>query len=92
MLQPVDDKANVAETMAETFVDTKKRLLTNEKEMVCTSDEIIEKLSRNRSWKFNVYLVCLMINTSKGPSVVYLTSFAGNNKQVEQRSYYFEIT
>ena len=87
MLQLADEKANVSETMDETVEDTKMRLLDNENEMVCTSDEIIEKLSRNRSWKFNAYVFCLIIIWLKDPTCVYLTAFAGNKHRVSSALY-----
>ena len=69
MLELADKKENMGDSVVE-------------KEMGCTSDQIIEKLSQNRSWKFNAYIVSLIFIWSIEPAVVYLTSFAGNNHQV----------
>ena len=76
MLELADKKENMGDSMDKTVV---------EKEMGCTSDQIIEKLSQNRSWKFNAYVVSLIFIWSIEPTVVYLTSFAGNNHQVRLR-------
>ena len=51
--------------------------LVTENEKDHNSDKIIEKLSRNRTWKFNAYVVWLTLIWMPTPTVLYLTSFAG---------------
>ena len=46
--------------------------------MVYTSDDVIEDISRNRTWKFNVYLIWMMLIAIHLAPIVYLTPFAGN--------------
>lgn len=58
---------------------TEKRPFTPGTEhMVFTSDDVIEEISKNRTWKFNVYVIWLMLIWIRSPSIIYLTSFTGN--------------
>ena len=41
------------------------------------SDDIIEELMRKRTWKYTIFIMCLMVVWMGGPPSVYLTSFAG---------------
>ena len=58
--------------------DSEKSPCILENDVVYTSDDIIENISRNRTWKFNLYVIWLMLNWVRGPPITYLTSFAGN--------------
>ena len=42
-----------------------------------TSDDLITELMRRRTWKYTVFIMCLMVVWTGGPPAVYLTSFAG---------------
>lgn len=50
--------------------------LVAEKRIV-SSDDLIEELVRNRSWKYTGLVMSLMIVWLGGPTTLYLTSFAG---------------
>ena len=41
------------------------------------SDDLIEELMRKRTWKYTLFIMCLMVVWMGGPPSVYLTSFAG---------------
>ena len=42
-----------------------------------SSDDLIEELARNRSWKYTALIMSLMLVWLAGPSCAYITSFAG---------------
>ena len=42
-----------------------------------STDDMIEELFRNRTWKYTVLVLSLMVNWFAAPSVVYITAFAG---------------
>lgn len=42
-----------------------------------STDDVIEELFRNRTWKYTALVLSLMVNWFAAPSVVYITAFAG---------------
>ena len=55
-----------------------KSLSKQDVKIECSSEALIEILSRNRTWKYSAYIICMMITWARGPVGVYLTVFAGN--------------
>ena len=41
------------------------------------TDDVIEELFRNRTWKYTVLVFSLMVNWFAGIPIVFITSFAG---------------
>ena len=64
-----DQEKMVGETEESAPLVAKKRIVS--------SDDLIEELVRNRSWKYTALVMSLMIVWLGGPTTVYLTSFAG---------------
>ena len=42
-----------------------------------TTDDVIEELFRNRTWKYTALIFSLMVNWFAGTPIVFITSFAG---------------
>lgn len=47
-----------------------------------SSDDMIEELTRKRTWKYTLMIVAMSLVWIGGPSSVYITSFAGNKNSV----------
>ena len=43
-----------------------------------SSDDLLEQLTRNRSWKYTALMMSLMLIWTGGPAVTYITAFAGD--------------
>lgn len=64
-----EEKGNVKDSVASSLIP--------EDGTVYTSDEMIEKIAKNRTWKFDAYVIWLILIWIRAPTIVYITSFAG---------------